>query len=168
MTTDRNPIDAGRGDPLEKGGVSGPAEHPLDAGTGRRARSDPTGTSASHPGKPDPVDTGWEGGSARSQEAARQAARTGEDSQAGAAQPADDTGSLSPLPATFADGVGSAAAPDGHEEDGEPDENRAPAGTGQEPVQRASRRPWVFAGLLLGLGAAFMATRRSHSRRGVA
>lgn len=168
MTTDRNPIDANRSDPLEEGAATDPAEHPLDAGTGRRARSDPTRTSASHPGKPDPVDTGWEGGSAQSHQAARQAARTGEDSQAGAAQPTDDTGSLSPLPATFADGVGTAQAPGGHREDGQPDEDRAPAGSGQEPVQRASRHPWVFAGLLLGLGAAFVATRRSHSRRGVA
>lgn len=59
-----------------------------------RAVSDPTGTGASHPAKPDPLPPG-------------QRAETGPSADGTAGQPVkqaktDDTGSLSPVPATFA------------------------------------------------------------------
>lgn len=187
-TTDTYPSGIDKDTRHDKEPSRHPGEGPLDkdakVGIGD-ATSDPTGTSASHPGKPDPV-SDFERQDDPSQETIKETVR-----QAAAG----DTGSLSPVPATFAhlsdEGPGdppdtkpsqpAAGVPSG--EPGDHYQNRAkeavtamhePQSGGkadadtkadghhasQAPANRSSLRPWLTLALIAGLGAVLAACRR--------
>lgn len=170
-TTDRHRIDIDRSENDKVAFLDHPAA-PLgtdeEAGGGHAA-SDPAGTSASQPGKQDPVDAG----------------RIGKDPPSGTAEEAvssarevadtDTASSLSPIPATFAhlveDSV-AGAAPTPGTDDGESGDHASstpteevsrqanghePADTGSAPADRPAS-PWLPIVVLgLGLGAVLAA-----------
>lgn len=151
-TTDRHRIDIDRGVTRDKVAFPDPAAAPLgtdeEAG-GSHTPSHPMGKSVGHQGRRDPVDANWEGGQPQSP-----ASRLTD----------DGTGSLSPFPATYSQGLATDQAPAEKTND-VPSPNAKEGAVEQEPLLKAFRRPWSLVGLLLGLGTVFVVIRRSLSHR---